>query len=343
MPIINEEDIQQELIQGFQFNHVQIGLTYAQANGLSKETIKTFLENWYFVQNNTNIVIEQYLIAKENHHDGSGIHFHCFIKLSERLRSRNCRIFDIFDEVTGLLYHPHLSKVYGIKNMVNYCTKEDLQPLSNFDYCEYISKTPNWGAFFSKKFNSPQEALDRLLGKWPSWTVNHYINAKEMCQDQYGRRKSEYVPAYTIFNNVPPRALSWVDCQLHGNIERPLALILIGKSRTGKTEWARSLGRHMYFCNYFDLSQWDDQAEYVIFDDMDVDPDVPLEKYFRSWKAFFGAQKQFTVTDKYCRKKTVKWGKPLIWISNNDINCNSKTLEYIKKNSVKINVLNDIY
>nr|WPS96437.1 MAG: replication protein [Cressdnaviricota sp.] len=340
--ILENTDLQ-ELNSGFQFNHQQIGLTYAQANGLSKEDIETFFKNWYYVQGNTKLVIDQYLIAKENHHDGLGIHFHCYCKLNGRLRSRNCRLFDVFDEVTGLLYHPHLSKVHGIKNMVGYCTKEDLFPLCNFDYSEYVSKTPNWGAFFSLKLKSPEEALNRLLGKWPSWTVNHYINAKEMCIDQYGKKRDFYQPTYTNFPNVPLRALSWVDCELHGGGERPLALILIGPSRTGKTEWARSLGRHMYFCNYFDLSIWDDEAEYVIFDDMDIDPDIPLEKYFRSWKAFFGAQKQFTVTDKYCRKKTVKWGKPLIWISNNEINCNSKTLEYIRKNSIRINVLNDLY
>jgi hypothetical protein len=31
-----------------------------------------------------------------------------------------------------------------------------------------------------------------------------------------------------------------------------------------------------------------------------------------------GAQQQFTVTDKYTRKKTIRWGKPCIYLNNQD-------------------------
>lgn len=332
-----------EINKGFQFNHIQIGLTYPQANGLTKEFIGGYLMDWYFMAGDTKITIENFLVAKENHHEDDGIHFHVYIKLTNRLRSRNTRLFDIFEPTIGLLYHPHISKVYGIKNMIQYCTKEDLDPVANFDYSQYISKTPNWRMVFARKFKGPQDFLNFIVAKWPGYAANHYINIKSLAYDQY-KQKTVYEPTYLLFNNVPVRMLSWVDCYLKlKTVDRPLSLILIGPSRTGKTEWARSLGRHMYFCNYFNLELWDDQAEYAVFDDMDIDPDVPLEKYFRSWKCFFGAQKEFTVTDKYCRKRNVKWGKPIIWISNNELNCNSNTLNYIRANSVRVNVLNDLY
>lgn len=78
----------------------------------------------------------------------------------------------------------------------------------------------------------------------------------------------------------------------------------------GKTEWARSLGRHMYFNGMFDLGQWDDTAEYAIFDDW-----CDWTKlYF--YKQFLGSQREFIVTDKYKHKRSITWGKPAIVISN---------------------------
>ena len=36
----------------------------------------------------------------------------------------------------------------------------------------------------------------------------------------------------------------------------------------------------------------------------------------RSYKAWFGAQQDFDVSDKYRHKKRLHWGKPSIWLSN---------------------------
>jgi hypothetical protein len=68
----------------------------------------------------------------------------------------------------------------------------------------------------------------------------------------------------------------------------------------------------MYFSGMFNLDKWDDAAQYAIFDD------------FEDWKRFFnykqwlGAQEEFEVTDKYTKKKTIKWGRPCIVLSNFD-------------------------
>jgi hypothetical protein len=35
-----------------------------------------------------------------------------------------------------------------------------------------------------------------------------------------------------------------------------------------------------------------------------------------SKKQWWGSQETFTTTDKYHRKKTIKWGKPLIYLCN---------------------------
>jgi len=100
-------------------------------------------------------------------------------------------------------------------------------------------------------------------------------------------------------------------CVVFKGLERPKSLILIGASRLGKTEWARSLGKAMYFCGQFNLDDWDEKAEYVILDDFNW-------KFFPQWKSFLGCQKQFVLTDKYRKKRTVRWGKPCIVLGNDD-------------------------
>lgn len=59
------------------------------------------------------------------------------------------------------------------------------------------------------------------------------------------------------------------------------------------------------------LDDFTEDAEYVIFDDFSEDM-----KYLPHWKCWFGAQKTFTTTDKYRKKRTINWGKPMIWLCN---------------------------
>lgn len=88
---------------------------------------------------------------------------------------------------------------------------------------------------------------------------------------------------------------------------------MYGDTRLGKTLWARSLGRHAYFGGLFCLDEPTDDVTYAIFDDMQGG----LE-FFHGYKFWLGCQSQFYATDKYKGKKLITWGKPSIWISNND-------------------------
>lgn len=88
-------------------------------------------------------------------------------------------------------------------------------------------------------------------------------------------------------------------------------MVLIGATRLGKTEWARSLGPHCYFGGLFNLDEFRDDVLYAVFDDVDID-------FFPHYKQWFGCQQEFTATDKYRAKRSVKWGKPIIWCSNDD-------------------------
>jgi hypothetical protein len=106
----------------------------------------------------------------------------------------------------------------------------------------------------------------------------------------------------------------------------------VGGSRLGKTEWARSLGPATYMCNMFNLDEWNEDDDTLILDDLDF-------KYLPSWKALFGSQKCFNVTEKYRKKRRV-YGKLLIWCCNhaNDpsIAVSGTELEWYRANVVTV-------
>lgn len=114
--------------------------------------------------------------------------------------------------------------------------------------------------------------------------------------------------------NMPADLLAWRDSEFP-KTDRPKTLILVSPSRFGKTEWARSLGNGAYMEGDFDLGQISEDSEYLVMSD------IPRHKIgdiwvFEKYKAFFGAQKLVTVTDKYRKKTTLTWGKPLIYLCN---------------------------
>jgi hypothetical protein len=54
---------------------------------------------------------------------------------------------------------------------------------------------------------------------------------------------------------------------------------------------------------------------------------------FTKFKAFFGGQKLISMTDKYCAKRTFKWGKPLIYL------CNSFPEKWLEDDWLKANMI----
>jgi len=93
-------------------------------------------------------------------------------------------------------------------------------------------------------------------------------------------------------------------------LERPKSLVLVGPSRLGKTQWARCLGQHAYVATTWDLSSFDSRFDYVVFDD------VPWDNFKHYAKPFFGCQRDFSVSDKYRKKKRISGGVPCIFLVN---------------------------
>lgn len=95
--------------------------------------------------------------------------------------------------------------------------------------------------------------------------------------------------------------------------------------------WARSLDDHVYCCLQFnvdDVKAGIEDAKYAVLDDIQGN-----FQFFPSYKGWLGAQATFTVTDKYRGKTTITWGRPTIWLMNdNPEECTNVDLDWLKGN-----------
>jgi len=270
----------------FRIQAKNFSLTYSQANNITKEELfnclKTFLP-------------EHLIVAQEEHQDG-GRHFHVSISFSTRKNITNSRFFDC----NGA--HANIQATRCLRDWLAYLKKEDAEPM---EFGEPSLKKRGWSDALGAE--SKEDFFDILKEVAPRDWVLQQDRIQGFARGKY-TKPIEYIPE---FNTFTPTAnmVRWTNQRKDKH--RPKSLVLVGPSRTGKTEWARSLGKHMYWNGMINLDDWDENAEYAIFDDFGWE-------FMPCKKAFFGAQKTFTLTDKYKRKKTVIWGKPIIFLCNPD-------------------------
>lgn len=107
----------------------------------------------------------------------------------------------------------------------------------------------------------------------------------------------------------------------------------------GKTVWARSHGPHAYFGGLFSLDELSKECRYAVFDDI-----AGGIEYFPQYKSWLGGQKQFYSTDKYRKKQLVSWGKPTIWLSNdNPAESPKADYEWLMGNCIFIHIGDPLY
>lgn len=273
----------------FRFNAKKIFLTYPQCGALTKQEVSEFL---------TNIGCTAWVVGAETHGDG-GHHVHAYGEWPNKFDTRNERTFDIAGN------HPNIQPVRDRNAVIAYCKKEN-------DYIENIGDIGRHGRYADLVATESKEDFWALVkSQYPRDYVLQLDKLNQFCEHKFGTTATAYNPRFTAFR-VPDELRGWTESEL-GNSERPKTLWLVGKSRLGKTEWARSLGCHIYWNGHIDLGTWNEEARYIIFDDFDWN-------YFPFKKQFVGAQREFVVTDKYRRKKTIKWGKPciILWNEDND-------------------------
>ena len=248
-----------------------------------------------------------------------GKHLHAYGRWADRYCTRNKRTFDL----NG--HHPNIQPVRNTKHVIEYIKKggdyfSDVEDTSGS--CRYADLV---GAATEKDF------WEIVSKSYPRDYVLHLERLNEFCRHRFGNSIQNYEGRFGRFNITDPMK-GWVENEL-GNNDRPKSLWLVGPSRIGKTEWARSLGNHIYWNGSIDLGTWSDEAKYAIFDDF-------TWNFFPYKKQFVGAQSEFVVTDKYRRKKTIRWGKPsiMVWNPDNDPwdSFNTKELDWYKLNTIRV-------
>ena len=282
----------------FRLSAKRVFLTYTHCNE-SPETIRQHLES-------LGTEILQFVVSSERHEDGDK-HLHACCEFKHKLNVRNARHFDFGD------VHPHIGTIRNWDKAAEYCRKDG-------DYIEHITK----------KRKRDDESYVRALesGSYDDFMANVRNGAPRdfvlywSAIDSFARRTYAidrgYTSNYTFADfRETPEMQEWRMRYVYRPRPegRPKTLCLIGPSRSGKTEWARSLGSHIYLNSYYDIREMlaGKDSDYIIFDD------IPWER-IPAPKALLGCQDSFILTDKYFRKTVFEnWSKPAIILWNPDM------------------------
>lgn len=292
----------------FRINAKNFFLTYAQCT-LEKQSIIDFFTGLLPVPS-------WGIVAEEKHQDGN-THFHAIIGYSDKRDIRSDRYFDIEN------FHPNIQSVRSLKACAKYVTK-DGNTLS-FGVIPEALLQNSWGDIIANS-TSPRSCLRSVLLSYPKEYATRYQAIEYMAERHFKKRRVDYVSEFTEFD-TPVQLDEWITNEFEANHPRRKSLILVSPSRYGKTEWARSLGHHMYFNGMVNFKHdWDDDASYIVFDDIDWE-------YIPNKKCFLGGQRQFVITDKYAGKRTVEWNKVCIYLCNTLPNFGSLT-DWISYNCV---------
>lgn len=258
------------------------------------------------------------IIGRELHMDG-GTHLHVFVDFGRKFSSRKANVFDVGES------HPNIRKSWG-------------NPEKGYDYaikdgdvcCGGLGRPeprPGRDGSIYAKWTAITEAEDRES----FWELVHELDPKSAATafsqlQRYADWKFEPRP---IIYKSPDNAIfhggasdgrdRWLEQSGIGHPRvgglRVKSLCLYGPSRTGKTSWARSLGRHIYCVGLVSGKECMNalNAEYAVFDDIRGGI-----KFFHAYKEWLGAQPFVTVKELYREPKLIAWGKPSIWCSNTD-------------------------
>jgi len=299
----------------FRMNARNIFLTYPRCN-LSKETL---LEELIKIK-----PPHAYVISMEVHEDGAP-HLHALLKYTKPINITNPNYWD----VKG--FHPNMQTARDVEAVKAYVEKD-----GNFII--------NWAE--RKKMDciladaeTPSQFLELVKENYPEQYVFQLEKVEYAANKLFIRPPSPYESLPLKDFILPNDVKEWARMELTST-DRPKSLWLCGPSRTGKTVWARSLGTHVYWNGSFMLDTFDERAQYMVLDDIKWE-------YVPAKKALFGGQKEFTLSDKYRRKRRIKWGKPVIYLFNPDENpwdgLGQLEKDWYKENIVRSFITNKLF
>ncbi|QDJ95247.1 replication-associated protein [Capybara virus 20_cap1_494] len=248
------------------------------------------------------------------------------LALQRKFRTRNERYFDIVGdghELLGGEYpetrdHPNIQSVRDLNDVYAYVTKDgNFVEAGDKPACllppgqSRPSKRDAAFAALDAECDTVEDFMSELRVRHPYefFTRGNAIRAN---LESTKRHRYDYTPDYAADSfQLPGAVQDWLDTEFAQEVsdrigvserdERPRALMLVGPSKTGKTQWARSLGRHMFMRENFNLDDWDEDADYIVLDDL------PMAKV-PGWKVLLGSMGDMVLYDRYRPKKHVRWG-----------------------------------
>nr|QJB18716.1 MAG: replication-associated protein [Genomoviridae sp.] len=317
------------------FNSRYVLLTYAQCGELS---------GWDVMERISSLGGEC-IVGREHHQDG-GIHLHVFCDFGRKLRSRKADLFD----VDG--HHPNVTPSRGTPELgYDYAIKDGDVVCGGLGRPVVDSGGGNGPTH--EKWTQITSATNRD----EFWELVHRLDPKSAaCSFTQLQKYADWKfrPVEPTYEN--PAGISFIGGDIDGRsdwlgqsgigggqlIGRCKSLCVYGRSRTGKTLWARSLGSHIYCVG---LVSGDEcmkavDVDYAVFDDIRGGM-----KFFPSFKEWLGAQAWITVKRLYREPKLIKWGKPSIWLANTDprTDMSQEDVQWMEDNCIFVEVNDPIF
>jgi len=233
----------------YKFDSASCFLTYAQSS-LTNDVIIDHLRS---IKD-----IEWARICQERHQDG-GTHQHVVAKFTDRVQSRNPRIFDI----NGV--HPNIQRIKSIKQALQYVSKDgEFQDFGTVPGKRYTGSQWLQAAATSTKSSFMADAFDGSLNaSWAQimWDCGNVAEAPEI--------RADYEPDLSR------------ECERLQTQELPenSCAVVIGPTGCGKTSWAKRVApKPALWVRQTDVLRLfrPDYHKSIIFDDMDFSQTWPV-------------------------------------------------------------------
>ncbi|QZA75483.1 replication associated protein [Utkilio virus] len=345
----------------FRLSVKNLFLTYSQCS-LTKEFLLEFFLSLEFQH-----PLQFIRIAQEHHQDGNP-HIHCILQFQKKCQFTNSRFFDVQNPQSSQSYHPNMESIRSLQHAMDYMEKE-----GNFLDWGQMEKSgthvkggySQMNAVYERALSSStaQECLTILKEEAPRDYLLYYDRLISNANRIYQRSTNVYSSPYPRESwNIPDSLMDWMKetfqmendhlkypVQLKAN-RRPKSIILEGPSRTGKTEWARSLGFHNYLSGHLDFNPnvYSNNAVYNVIDDI-----TPSYLKLKHWKELLGCQRDWQSNCKYGKPVLVKGGIPSIVLCNEgepysyvdflNISENLSIKQWTDCNVYYVNIINKMY
>jgi hypothetical protein len=153
---------------------------------------------------------------------------------------------------------------------------------TNYNQLTFIREKSNVQEGYAQAMacTTKEEFISTIKKVDPKSYVNNLEKMEYYVEKHYAPEKPPYEPLFTEFRRVPLEMREWVANELPSR-DRPKTLVVWGDTRTGKTSWSRSLGKHAYLGFSWSIKEVDESCDYIVIDDVNM-------ANFKGWQPFLG-------------------------------------------------------